>query len=101
MKLQRIQNVAAKIIVGGSKYEHVTQILRELHWLPVESRTHFKIMVLVHRAVNDTGPVYLQELVNIDLGGHCALSLTGCFLDQELKRSTAGDATFVSAAADL
>ena len=62
MKLQRLQNVAAKIIVGGSKYEHVTSILRELHWLPVESRIHFKIMVLVHRAANDTGPVYLQEL---------------------------------------
>ena len=59
VKLQRLQNVAAKIIVGGSKYEQVTPILRDLHWLPVESRIHFKIMVLVHRAVNDTGPVYL------------------------------------------
>ena len=29
VKLQRLQNVAAKIIVGGSKYEHVTPILRE------------------------------------------------------------------------
>ena len=37
VKLQRLQNVAAKIIVGGAKYEHVTPILRELHWLPVES----------------------------------------------------------------
>ena len=52
MKLQRLQNVAAKIIVDGSKYEHVTTILRDLHWLPVESRIHFRIMVLVHRAVN-------------------------------------------------
>ena len=75
VKLQLLQNVAAKIIVGGSKYEHVTPILRELHWLPVESRIHLKIMVLVHRAVNDTGPVYL--------GGHCALCLPGCLLDQE------------------
>ena len=65
VKLQRLQNVATKIIVGGSKYEHVTPILRELHWLPVESRIHIKIMVLVHRAVNDTGSVYLQALVNL------------------------------------
>ena len=65
VKLQRLQNVAAKIIVGGSKYEHVTPILRELHWLPVESRIHFKIMVLVYRTVNDTGPGYLQAFVNL------------------------------------
>ena len=36
VKLQRLQNVAAKIIIDESKYEHVTPILGELHWLPVE-----------------------------------------------------------------
>ena len=62
----------------------MTPILRELHWLPVESRIHFKIMVLVHRAVHDTGPAFCRSFSTcIDLGGHCALSLTGCLLDQE------------------
>ena len=64
VKLQRLQNVAAKITVGRSKCEHVIPILRELHLLPLESRIHFK-MVLVYRSVIDTGPVYLHELVNM------------------------------------
>ena len=101
VKLQRLQNVAAKIIVGGSKYEQVTLILRELHWLPVESRIHFKIMVLVHRAVNDTEPVYLQELVNMYRPGRSLRSQSDRLLTRPRTRSRAGDATFVSAAADL
>ena len=101
VKLQRLQNVAAKIIVGGSRYERVTTILRELHWLPVESRIHFKIMVLVHRAVNDTGPVYLQELVNMSRTGWSLRSQSDRLLTRPRTRSRTGDATFVSAAADL
>ena len=101
VKLQRLQNVAAKIIIGGSKYEHVTPILRELHWLPVESRIHFKIMVLVHWAVNDTGPVYLQELVNMYRPGRSLRSQSARLLTRPRTRSRARDATFVSAASDL
>ena len=71
-------------------------ILRELHWLPVESRIHFKIMV--HRAVNDTGPVYLQELYR---PGRSLRSQSDRLLTRPRRRSRAGDATFVSTAADL
>ena len=35
-KLQRIQNSSAKLIMGGKKHDHVTPILRHLHWLPVQ-----------------------------------------------------------------
>ena len=101
VKLHRLQNVAAKIIVGGSKYEHVTPILQELHWLLVESRIHFKIMVLVHRAVNDTGPVYLQELVNMYRPGRSLRSQSDRLRTRPRTRLRAGDATSVSAAADL
>ncbi len=29
-----VQNVAAKLVAGGRKYDHVIPILRELNWLP-------------------------------------------------------------------
>ena len=96
--LDMSHNVA---ILLKSKYEHVTPVLRELHWLPVESRIHFKIMVLVHRAVNDTGPVYLQELVNMYRPGRSLRSQSDRLLTRPRTRSRAGDASFVSAAADL
>ena len=34
-KLQKVQNFAARIVTGVRKYDHITAILKELHWLPV------------------------------------------------------------------
>ena len=70
VKLKRLQNVAAKIIVGGSKYEHVRPISRELHCLTGQLMT--------------LDPSICRNLsICTDRGGHCALSLPGCLLDQE------------------
>ena len=37
-KLQCVQNAAARIITGTRKYDHITPVLRELHWLPVKKK---------------------------------------------------------------
>ena len=62
-KLQRIQNMAARIIVRSKKYEHITPHLKALHWLPVQARIEFKINLLTYKAVNGLAPVYLEELL--------------------------------------
>ena len=41
--LQRIQNSAARLITLSRKYDHISPVLRSLHWLPVHSRITFKI----------------------------------------------------------
>ena len=46
MKLQRIQNVAARLVFQESKYCHITPILRDLHWHPVKYRIDYKILLL-------------------------------------------------------
>ena len=40
-KLQSVQNAAARIIAGLKKRDHITETLRDLHWLPVEERIVF------------------------------------------------------------
>ena len=35
-KLQRVQNIAARILTGTRKYDHMTPVLYKLHWLPVK-----------------------------------------------------------------
>eukprot|EP00914_Ancora_sagittata_P027125 GHVO01053152.1.p1 GENE.GHVO01053152.1~~GHVO01053152.1.p1 ORF type:complete len:211 (-),score=15.80 GHVO01053152.1:333-965(-) len=60
-RLQRIQNCAARLLVGAERYEHITPILKYLHWLPVDQRVIFKILLLVFKAANNIGPVYLRE----------------------------------------
>ena len=37
-KLQLVQNAAAKIITKSRKFDHVTPLLRQLHWLPISKR---------------------------------------------------------------
>jgi len=41
-----LQNCAARLILGGGKYDHITPLLRELHWLPVEHRINFKLLLI-------------------------------------------------------
>ncbi len=36
-QLQLIQNTAARILTRTRKYEHITPVLRSLHWLPVRA----------------------------------------------------------------
>ena len=66
-KLQRTQNAAAQIISASSKHGHITPILRVfrwLHWLPINYYISYKTVVLVYKALEGSGPAYLQELLN-------------------------------------
>jgi Reverse transcriptase (RNA-dependent DNA polymerase)/Endonuclease-reverse transcriptase len=63
-KLQRVQNTLARIVKLRSKYDHITPLLSELHWLPIDARIHHKIAVLTFKAVSTRKPDYLAELVS-------------------------------------
>ena len=53
--------MADKILTFRRKYEHITPILQELHWLPVEHR--IKMLLTTHRALNGKAPQYITELL--------------------------------------
>lgn len=63
-KLQRIQNSAARLVSRSKKQNHITPILRTLHWLPIKSRIQFKILLLTFNAVHGFSPHYISELVS-------------------------------------
>ncbi len=62
-KLQSVQNAAAKLITRSRKFDHVTPILRELHWLPVHQRILFKVLVLVYKALHGLSPDCISALI--------------------------------------
>ena len=62
-KLQRVQNNAARVITLTKKYDHITPVLKELHWLPVRKRIEFKILLLAYKCLHGTAPSYLRELL--------------------------------------
>ena len=61
--LQRLQNYAARVICKVSKYDHITPIPKELHWLPVQARIDYKLLTLTFKCVHDKSPTYLSELI--------------------------------------
>ncbi len=42
-KLQIVQNAAARVLNRSIKYDHITQILQSLHWLPIKFHISYKI----------------------------------------------------------
>ena len=64
-KLQLVQNCAARLILGGGKYDHITPLLRELHWLPVEHRINFKLLLITFKALNNLAPSYISNLLHL------------------------------------
>ena len=64
-RLRKFQNACARLIYGRNKREHVSDILRELHWLPCEARTYFKIVSYVFKCLHNLAPIYLSELIVI------------------------------------
>ena len=44
-KLQRFQNLATRAICSVSKYDHIQPVLRSVHWLTIDKRIMFRILV--------------------------------------------------------
>ena len=61
--LQLAQNNAARLIFRRRKNDHVTPLLRELHWLPVNERIIFKVCVYCYKCINGLAPEYLANTI--------------------------------------
>ena len=53
-KLQKVQNAAARLILGRRRRESARDALRQLHWLNIESRVIFKTILIVFKVVRGT-----------------------------------------------
>ena len=96
-KLQRVQNQAARVICKKKRRDHMTPVLKELHWLPVRSRIKFKIMLLTYKCLVGMSPEYLDNLINCynpprTLRSNATLEGTLCL--KRFKRIKHGGRTF-------
>lgn len=101
-KLQSVQNAACKLICGIKKYDHVTPSLIELHWLPIEQRVKFKVLLLCFKSMNNHGPAYLKELITPYVPSRCLRSSSSNILVVPKSKTVAyGDRAFSVAAPGL
>ena len=62
-RLQKVQNNAARVVSGSRKYDHITPVLKNLHWLPIRKRIMFKILFLTFKCMQGCALPYLRELL--------------------------------------
>ena len=58
-------NASARLIYRAHKFCHITALLAELHWLPVRSRIHYKILLITFKILHGLSPKYLSDLISI------------------------------------
>ena len=58
-KIQRLQNTLARVVTNTSKFEHITPILKKLHWLPIKQRIDYKLCLLTFKTLQIRQPLYL------------------------------------------
>ena len=64
-RLQTIQNSAARLVTRTRKHASISPVLRNLHWLPVQSRIKFKILLLAYECFHGLAPAYLNDLLTV------------------------------------
>ena len=64
-KLQRVQNAAARLISNTTRFDHISPVLIDLHWLPVKYRIMFKLVVCTFKALHGSAPSYIHQLIRL------------------------------------
>ena len=63
LPLQRVMNAAARFVADLGPRDHISQTMRELHWLPIRQRIDFKLATIMQGIVHGSAPEYLRNKV--------------------------------------
>ena len=93
-------------LIGRSrKYDHVSPLLQELHWLSVAERIKYRLAVLVFHCRHDMAPEYLasdlQWAANTESRQHLRSSSSQQLIVPKTRLFTVGDRAFGAAAARI
>ena len=97
-QLQVVQNTAARIIYRLRRRDHITPALISLHWLPIDMRIRYKILLITFKCLRGIGPIYLASLLSPVETGRSLRSSTEERLVCPLTRTNSGSRAFSSAA---
>ena len=84
---------------GARRFDHMTPVLRQLHWLPVRQRVDFKVATLVHRSLSGDAPTYLSDDCHLvaDVAGRRLRSADNRECNVARTHSRLGDRAFAAA----
>ena len=66
-KLRLVQNSLARlvtVVTDKRRFDHISPVLADLHWLPVSHRITFKLATLTYKTIHTSQPPYLQSAIH-------------------------------------
>ena len=103
-RLQSVLNAAARLIYRRRRFDHVTSLLRELHWLKSSERVAYKLAVTFYRCLHGLAPSYLAQRVRhvAELDRHrLRSSSSNDVIIPTTRLVTVGDRAFTAAGSRL
>ena len=89
-KLQKVQNFAGQIILGLRKYDHISDGLRTLKWLPIREKLILNDATMVHKCIKKLVPDYLADKFKLRSQVHNRQTRSSGALDIPLCRLSTG-----------
>ena len=93
-KIQRIQNTLARVVTNTSKFEHITPILKKLHWLPIKQRIDYKLCLLTYKTLQIQQPTYLYNSLSFPSHSLSTRSSDSSVLSIPYVRTSLGKGAF-------
>ena len=100
-KLQKVQNFAGRIILGLRKYDHISDGLRSLNWLPIKERLILNDATMMHKCINKLVPDYLVDMFKLRSHVHNRQTRSSSALDIPLCHLSTGQRSFAYRGAKL
>jgi len=60
-RFQVVINTAARLVCHAMKADHITSVLKDLHWLRIQERIQYKLCVLAFKCQHSLAPPYLSD----------------------------------------
>ena len=61
-RLQLLQNFAARILTGKKRYNHISEPIKNLGWLPINEMLQLRDVTMIYKCLNGLAPNYLQYI---------------------------------------
>ena len=97
-RLQKIQNMAVRLITRAKKHDLITPVLKNLHWLPVEKRIEYKIACQVFKCLTGSAPQYINSLIKPYQPPRSLRSSSSLRLETKPSKTKFVDRSFINAA---
>ena len=101
LRIQRIQNTAARLILQRDRWSSARVMLNELHWLPMRKRISVKVLLVLYEAMHGLTPDYITVLATAYVPMRHLRSANDNLLVVPKTQLHYGDITFTVAAAKM